>query len=131
MRRKGLRNIQPTIAMLLGGAFAFLCYFLTSLLFSAITLSVKDPLGFVGIASIGALFSSAAISSAIISRVRGEGGFLTAILSALLFCLVQLLIGLIVAKGEIGLGAVINYICYMAISALAALLGKGRKRARY
>ena len=128
MRRKGLKNIQPTLAMLLGTAFAFLCYFLLSLIFSAITLACPHPLGFISIASMAALFLSGAVSSAVISRVKGESGFLTAVLSSLLFCLVQLLIGLIVAKGDIGLGAIINYLCYMAISALAALIGKGRKR---
>ena len=128
MRRKGIQNLQPTVAMLLGTAFAFLCYFLLSLVFSAITLATPDPLCFIGIASMAALFGSGIVSSLVISKVRGEGGFLTAILSALLFCLIQLLIGLIVAKGDIGLGAIINYLCYMAISALAALIGKGRKR---
>ena len=118
--------------MLLGTAFAFLCYFILTLIFSAVSYFTADPLGFVGIGALAALFGSAVISSAVITRLRGEGGFLTAILTSLLFSLIQLLIGLIVSKGELSLGVFINYICYMAISALTALIsGRKRKKIKY
>ena len=132
MRKKGIKNIHPTTAMLLGAAFAFLCYFILTLIFSAVSLLLDDPLGFVGIGAVAALIGSAIISSAVITKLRGEGGFLTALLSSLLFSLIQILIGLIIAGGNISLGVFFNYLCYLAISALTALIsGRKRKKIKY
>ena len=117
--------------MLSGTAFAFLCYFVLSLITSAVAYNMSDPLGYIGILGLVALLMSGAVSGYAVSRVRGEGGFLAAILSSLFFTLIQILIGLIVAKGDLTLGVFFNYLCYIAISAFCAFLGGRRKRRRY
>ena len=99
-----------------------ICVFITGLVASA----SENPTSIVGLLSIIALLLSGLISGFVISKYKGEGGMLISTLSALLFSLILLLVGIISAKGELSFGVLINYVCYVAAAALGALLGKHR-----
>ena len=130
-RHKKRREAPGSITvMLLGVLASAILTALLSFIFSFIALSMANPDGAVGIFSIAALIITAAITGFTLSRVKGEGGVLLSTLSALLFTLILLLIGLIASGGALPLGCIINYVCFIAVSAISSLLGRRRGRTR-
>ena len=127
MRKTMIKKERGSVrVLLLGVPFQALSLavfiFVTSLIASA----SENPTSLVGLLSIIALLISGIISGFIIGKYKGEGGMLASLLSALLFSLILLLIGIISAKGELSLGVLISYVCYVAVAGLGALLGKRR-----
>ena len=67
--------------LLLGTVGAFTVFFTASFIFSLFAYAMNDPLGVLGIMSLASLIISAAVSGFAISKIGGEGGILTSILS--------------------------------------------------
>ncbi|MBQ7363437.1 MAG: TIGR04086 family membrane protein [Clostridia bacterium] len=130
MTRHSKRHEAPggVAFMLLGTLASALLTAVLTFIFSFISYSTKNPDSTVGIFSIIALILTAAVTGFTVSRLKGEGGVLIATLSSLLFTLILLLIGLIAGGGSLPLGCIINYLCFIAVSALAAVLGRRRGR---
>ena len=120
--------------LLLGTLSMAITFSALSLIFSFIAYTTVDPLSFLGIFGIAALMITAAATGFSEARLGGEGAFLTTVLSSLLFVLLLLLIGLISGGGAVPIGCIINYLCFLALASLSALLGKkirdGRGRYR-
>ncbi len=98
-------------------------------LLSAILLSgMKNPTANIKIFSLAVLLVCAAISGFASSRYNGNA--LSGIIASAIFVGIMLIISLIAAKGDIGGGIFMNYLCYMLVAAFSAFLGKKRERRR-
>jgi putative membrane protein (TIGR04086 family) len=129
-RHKHKEKASGLTVLLIGTLAEGATLVLMSLLFSFFSYSMSDPLAITGLCSILSLVITAAVGGVVISRVKGDGGMAISVLSALLLCLILLLIGLIITGGELPLGCIISYLCYIAIAALSGFLGRKRNRRR-
>ena len=129
-RRKRGEAPHGVKLLLLGTLFMAITFSLISLLFSFIAYTTVDPLSFLGIFGIAALMITAVSSGFLEARLGGDGSFLTAVLSSLLFVLLLLLIGLLSCGGSVPIGCIINYLCFVAVASLSALLGKKSRDGR-
>ena len=106
-----------------------------SLIMSAIAYSSPDPTGKIGIFSLVSLIISSLIAGLLHRRLyRGRGMGMGA-LTALATTLIMLIFGAIISGGHLGLSAVMNYLSYLGIGLLSALIphreGGKRKRRKY
>ena len=128
-KRKPTSNDTSRFRLMLFGTLgSIILFFVISFVFSLISLLLNDPLGIVGIISIMALILCSIVSSFVISRIGGAGGAFTAILSALLFSLIMLLLGLALSGGKMHFGCIVNYLIYMAVSSVSAYFARPRAR---
>lgn len=119
------------LSVVWGAAISAVIMLALTLLCSVIVNMMSDPLAATDIASLAVLLVAAAVSGFVISRRAPEKKMLTASLSALLLCLVLIVIGLIVSAGALTGRIFLNYICYMGVSLLCAWLGaRDKKRHR-
>ena len=117
-------------ALVFGIVFATAVFFVTAFVLAIILSKTENPTGHVSLCGMVSLFVTAAVSGFVTSRYKGEGGVLPAVLSALFFALVMLLIGLICSKGKLPFINVINLVSFMIIGTLSAMLGRKRERKR-
>ena len=123
-QRSGVR------ALIFGIIFTAAMFFITAFMAAIILSRTENPTGHVGLCSMICLFVTAAASGFAVSKYKGDGGVLPAILSSLFFALIVLMIGLIGGKGKLPLISVINLGGFMIISALSAILAKKREHKR-
>lgn len=117
-------------ALIFGIVFAVAVFFISAFVCAIILSKTENPTGHVGLCGMVSLFVTAAASGFATSRYNGEGGVLPAVLSALFFALVVLMIGLICGKGKLPFINVINLGAFMIIGALSAMLGRKREKKR-
>ncbi len=118
-----------SFTLFMRGAVISIAILLALSFIAAVALSTSaDPTRSVGIYSLAALILSAVISGITVSRTSGEGGVKIAALCALMITLIMMLTGLIVNKGRLPVGGIMNYVCYLGIFIFSAYLG--RKKAR-
>ena len=108
--------------IIISTAVFFVCAFLSAIIVSRL----ENPTAKLGMTALVAFLIGGAISSFSTAKYKGEGGFAPAILSSLFLTLVLLLAGLIMTEGKLPLITVINLLCYLAVSALFALLAVKR-----
>ena len=101
---------------------------LLSFVMAIIANSSDDPTSKIGIYSLLTLLISAAISGVAISRIKGEGGFGVAALTALTVALIMTFIGIIMSGGRLTLGCFMNYGCYLGVSVMFAYLGRKKEK---
>ena len=97
-----------------------------SLIMSAVAYSSADPTGKIGIYSLVSLIVSAALAGFIASRLSDSVGLST--LTALATVLILILVGAVISGGKLGLGALMNYLCYFGVATLFSLFAKKRVR---
>ena len=97
-----------------------------SLIMSAVAYSSSDPTGKIGIYSLASLIISAALAGFIGSRLSDSVGVAT--LTALATVLILILVGAVISGGRLGLGALMNYLCYFGVATLFSLFAKKRVR---
>ncbi len=117
-------------ALVFGIIFTVAVFFITAFVSAIILSRTENPTGHVGLCGMVCLFVTAAASGFAVSRYKGEGGILPAVLSSLFFVLVVLMIGLIGGKGKLPFISVINLGAFMIINALSAMLGRKKERRR-
>ncbi len=116
------KNRTAMLIVYVFGGLAVLA--LTALIASAVLMSQSDPGSGVSLGAFISLIISAAISGLGVARLSGgEPGI--SMIANLIISIILLALGLILGGGTAGL---MNSVCYLGISALAALLGKRRKR---
>ncbi len=91
---------------------------------TAVAYFTPDPMSLVKPLSVAVTVTSACVSAAINSRLFGVS---PALISSLILTLIMMGAGIIASHGKADLGALINYVCYMASACLFAYLS-GRKR---
>ena len=133
-KRTRVREKSAAAVILIGAPVQAVFLALISLILAFVSTLTENPTALVGIFSIAAVLLSGLISGGAISKYKGEGGILTAILSSLLFVLLLLLAALIISRGELGGAALLNAVIYLVSAALGAAagnrIGKGRKKRR-
>ena len=127
-RNKIVDNILYLFLLSLGISAGMLL--ICALIMAAIAYSGDDPTKNLGLFSLVTLILSAALSGAVISRLRGDGGIKFAGLCSIATVLLMLIIALITERGNIPGSAFMNYGCYVAISLLSAYLGRKREKRR-
>lgn len=125
--KRNMRTGSSAVCLLYSVLIASLAFVLIALIFSVVAFCTDDPLSLIKPLSIGAILLSAIVGSLITARLYGVP---KAMLSALILTLVILLIGTIAKRGALEAGALINYGCYMAVSALTAYIAS-RKPSRH
>ena len=128
MKKHKRKELGLTSLMLLGAAFALVVLILVSFVLSIISNMTKDPTSLIGAFSLIALIVSGGISGFVTSKVNNDGGVLVAILSSVISAFTILAIGLIWKGGAMKLSVPLNLGVFVAVSVIAALLGKKRPK---
>ena len=134
MKKHKRKEAGLTALMLMGAAFSLGLILAVSLILAAISLLTDDPTSMTGALSLVALLAAGAISGFVTSRVNGGGGVLVGVLSTVITAAVMLIISLVADGGRVNLGVLVNVGAYVAISVIAAVLGKkrvGKRKRRY
>lgn len=126
-RRSSNADRSPLSVFIFGIIFSFAALTLLSFISSLILLSISNPLLSIKTTSLAVLLCAGAISGFTISKYKGEMNLSIAVSASLTVAVVMLGISLICAKGNVGGGVFMNYICYVLVSALFAFLGRKRK----
>ncbi len=119
------RRLSPVV---LGTLFSFVSLLVTSLVVSLVVSSLKNPIETIAIGSLVAFMASGAISGFSIAKKNCGVGFRLSLLCSGLFIAIILVSSLILEKGSLSGGALMNYLCYLMISAFFAFLGAREKR---
>lgn len=114
-------------AFLFGMLISVVSFFVFSALAAILASSADNPTGSVGIYSLLALTLSAAVSGALISRMGGQGGMRFSLICSLCTVLLMALYAIITTGGAPKSAALMNYICYIGVSALFSFLGRKRE----
>ncbi len=117
-------------ALVFGILFTVAVFFISAFVGAIILSRTENPTGHVGLCGMVCLFVTAAASGFATSRYKGDGGVVSAVLSALFFALVVLMIGLVSGKGKLPFINVINLGAFMIISALSALAARKKEKKR-
>ena len=117
-------------AILFGTLMSLGLLFAVSAAASFVLLRLEDPISFIGVGSLASLLISGAISAFITAKYKGEGGFLSSLFSSLIFSLVIFSAALIIGKGKLGIGLLMNILCYLLISVLSAKLATRKAKRR-
>lgn len=110
----------------IGSGSSLICVFAVAFVLAAVSSLTKDPTALTGAFTLLTLLIAGAVSGFCISRLGGDGGVLVAILSSVVSTSAMILVGLILKKGALPLGAVLNLLAFLAVSVVFALLGKRR-----
>ena len=130
-KHRGIKTQRALPATLIFGVIiSFSVLFVTSLALAGLIMTTSNPVGSVKTVSLAALLVSGAISGFVISKRKGEGGFLASLLSALIFVGIIFALSLILTKGKVGGVVLMNGLCYLLVSAFSSLLAKKRERRR-
>ena len=121
----------PLASLGLGLGVCICLYLLFSLIGAAVLGGIDNPLGGMGIASMLSFFPPAFFSGILISKFKGDGGVITAAVSALVFVLVLFLCCVVVTHAKIPFSSLISYIAYVVLTVIGGLLGKSRAKRRF
>ncbi len=111
--------------LLLSALIGLLCVVVFAFVFSFIALSSENPILKTDIYALFALVLSGVFSSFVNSK---RTSFQRAMLSSLLIALILLLFGIIFSSGKIGVGALMNYGCFILTSLVGAYLGRKKEK---
>ena len=131
MTRHKRKEFSFPILLLMGAGFALGSVVAVALMLAVISYFTADPTALTGAFSLLALAIAGAISGFSTSRVRGEGGVLIGVVSAMIATAVMLAVGLVWRGGLLPLGAILNLAVFLITSVFSALAGKRRKRKSY
>ena len=111
---------------LIGVLLSIALLVITSFILAIALASMKDPSSMVGIMSLSGMLISGAVSGFTTCRIKGDGGFGIAVLSALTVTMIIMLLGIILGGGRLSGGTLMNCGCYMGVSSFAGFIGKRR-----
>ena len=121
----------PLASIGIGVIISIVLYLLFVLISSAVLGGLDNPLGGLGIASMMSFFPPAFISGFLISRIKGDGGVITAVTSAFLIALMMFLCSAVITQGNIPLSSTLSYIAYVILAVIGGMLGKKSSRRRF
>ncbi len=125
-KHRGLKKRTPApLLMLYEVVFSAVLIIALSLLSAIVLSSMKNPTANIKIFSLIILLVCAVVSGFLTSRYNQS--ILSSIIASLIFTAIMLIISLICAKGAVGGGVFMNYLCYMGTAAVSAFVG-GRKK---
>ena len=121
----------PAARIGIGVTVSLILYLILAVISAAVLSRINNPIGGVGIASMISFFPTALISGFIISRMKGEGGVLTAGASALIFVLMMLLCCAVLTRGKIPISTAISYTAYVILAIMGGAFGKKHAKRRF
>ena len=130
MKKHKRKELGLSALMLLGAAFALTITVTMAFVLAVVSSMTEDPTALTGAFSLIALLLSGGVSALITSRVNGEGGTLVATLASVIAAAVILTVGLVWRRGALNLGALVNVAAFVAVSVVAAIIGKKRRKRR-
>ena len=130
MKKRSFKNIGNGKALIFGVLFSTVTLFASLIILSFILSRLENPVALVGIASLVSLLVSAAISSFVTAKHKGEGGTLTVLLSSLIVSIIIFAVSLIHSGGKAELSVLMNSVCYVAVSLLFARIAGIKKKRR-
>ena len=130
MNRTKKRKIHKTSANALafGLIASGISLFLTALIGAIIASFLDNPTSSIGAISFITLIVAGGVSGFSTSKYKGEGGVMPAMLSALVFAIVLLVIGFIMSDGKLPLVTFINLVVYFISATFFAIIGKKRDK---
>ena len=134
MKKHKRKEFGLPALLIMGSGFALATVIVTSLILAIIAYLGKDPTALTGAFSLLAPALAGVVSGFITSKANGEGGTLVSVISAVISAVVMLSLGLILRKGLLPLGAVLNIAVFVVLSCFSALLakrGKGARKRKY
>ncbi len=129
-KHRGTKKQRTGLALMLyellfsGGVLIVL-----SMLAAFILSSLKNPTANLKLFSLAVLLISAVISGYSISKHNGNA--LSSIAVSAAFVGIMFIVSLIFAKGNVGGGVFMNYLCYMLVAAFFAFIGRKREKRRH
>ena len=133
MKKHKRKELGLGALLVIGTVASVGAVFVMAFILALISSMTKDPTSLTGAFSLLALLLAGAVSGFVISRVNGEGGKLIGILSSVIATVVMMIVGLIRKGGFLPLGALLNFLAFLAVGVISSILGKkrARKRRRY
>ena len=131
MKKHKRKELGLSALSLLGAVFSLATVIAVAFALAIFSAFTKDPTSWTGALSLAALFIGGAVSAFVTSRVNGEAGTLIGILSSVTASAIILIIGLILKKGLLPFGPVINAVAFLAISVIFSILGKKRMKSTH
>ncbi len=125
-KRRIIGDSSPMVYVLISVAGSYLVLAICAMVMAGVCSLTADPSALTGAASFAALLLCAGVSGFLISRLRGEGGFLCAMLAAALFVVVRIVISIFLVGTDIS--DLLDYACYLGIGAIFALIGQRKTR---
>ncbi len=114
----------------IGTLICVIAFAASLLIFSLLLSFFANPVSLISIFALLSYLVSAAASSFINAKRKGEGGTVSAILSALLASALFFSVGLVTTRGKIELSLLMNILCYLLVSLLFAKLAGAKKKRR-
>jgi len=127
IKNKSQKGTYGIRGLLYSSIILTIIFFLVTVALTAILYRSEDPTAKAPVYSFVSLLTSGVVGGFVSSRIYG---FKTALLGAVLVALLMLLLGIIISSGGIGIGAFMNYFCYIATSLVGAYLGRPREKKR-
>ena len=103
---------------------------LLSLVGAAISLSLNDPTGYIGVVSLSVLLLSAVVSGVTTSFIRNDCSLGFCALVSLGVVLILLLSAVITCGGRVSVGSFMNYGCYFGVYLMSFFISKSQKGRR-
>ena len=128
MKRRKTKQRTHLSVLVFGIIFSIATLAMLSFVSSFILMSTKNPLLSVKTASLVTLLSTAAISGFATAKYKGDLNFGISILTSLSVTVLMLAISLISAKGNVGGGIFMNYVCFLLISVFFSFVGRRKIR---
>ena len=126
MKKHKRKELSLPALSLLGAAFSLVAVIAIALALAIISAFTKDPTSLTGALSLAALLIAGAVSAFTTSRINNGGGAIIGILSSVIASTVILIIGLIIKRGLLPFGSLINVMAFLGISVIFSILGKKR-----
>ncbi len=120
----------PLAVFIFGILFSFATLVILSFISSLILLSTKNPILSIKATSLAVLLIAGAISGFAITKYKGNLNFGISVAASVSVAVLMLAISLIFAKGNVGGGIFMNYLCYVLVAAFFAFVGR-RKAKRH
>ncbi len=114
---------------LFGVGICFLSFLILTLIGSLVLMLTKNPALYTVPAFFAVFLTSAAISAFINAKLSGNG-ISGALISGGMFVIMLFIVSLIAEGGKVGFGVIVNYVCYMLVTAMFTLLAKQKKAKR-
>ena len=132
MNRTQKRKIQKTTAgaLIFGLISATATLLILAFIGAIVAYSLENPTASLGAISFCVLMATGAISGFSTSKYKGEGGVLPAALSAIVFAVILLFVGIIISRGMLPAVTVINLAVFILSAVFFAILGKKKEKRR-
>lgn len=118
--------MSPPLYICISGLFSYLLLTVFALIASVICNMTENPSALTGMLAFVTLLVTAAVSSFVITRVRGSGGIICGVLAAALFVVIRIVISLFMMGTD--LSDLLDCICYLGTAAVFSFISQKTQR---